>query len=363
MSNRYAPLEARVAALDMAGLRRQLVALRPTSATTARAGTEDLVVFCSNDYLGLAVHPEVQAAFLGAGAGSARLVSGNRPAHAELEEALGQHFGRPATLFGSGYAANLGLLTTVLQRGDRVVSDALNHASIIDGLRLSGAERHILPHGGDPASLPSARLAVTESLFSMDGDLADFTRWTGEPWLAVDEAHAVGALGPDGRGLAAERGVEPDFLVGTLGKAFGAAGAFVVGPPALRELLVSTARSFVYTTGMPEGVARAALVGLRLANAERRERLARNAARLRSGLRQIGAHVLGEAHIVPVLTGSRTMQVARALRSAGVFAPGIRHPTVPRGLERVRFTASSEHTDEQIDRCIEATAAALSQLV
>lgn len=350
-----------MAALDEAGLRRQLVALHPTSATTARAGTEDLVVFCSNDYLGLAAHPEVQAAFLGAGAGSARLVSGNRPAHAELEEALGERFGRPATLFGSGYAANLGLLTTVLQRGDRVVSDALNHASIIDGLRLSGAERHIVPHGGDRATLPGARLAVTESLFSMDGDLADFTRWAGGPWLAVDEAHAVGALGPDGRGLAAERGVEPDFLVGTLGKAFGAAGAFVVGPPALRELLVSTARSFVYTTGMPEGVARAAMVGLRLANAERRERLAQNAARLRNGLIQIGAQVLGEAHIVPVLTGARTMQVARALRAAGVFAPGIRHPTVPRGLERVRLTASSEHTDEQIDRCITAMAAALSQ--
>lgn len=359
MKDRYAPLEARLAALKAAGLRRELLALEPTSATTARAGTETLTVFCSNDYLGLASHPEVKRAFAGGGAGSARLVSGNRPAHAALEDALSERFGRPATLFGSGYAANLGLLTTVLQRGEPVVSDALNHASLIDGLRLSGGERRIAPHGGDPALLPGARLAVTESLFSMDGDLARLTNWTGAHWLAVDEAHAVGALGPAGRGHAAATRVEPDFLVGTLGKAYGAAGAFVVGPPALRELLVSTARSFVYTTGLPEGVAQAALVGLRLADDERRARLAANSSRLRAGLRQIGAQVLGEAHILPVLTGERTMEVARSLRKAGIFAPGIRYPTVPRGLERVRFTASSEHSDEQIDRCVEAMALAL----
>ena len=358
MADRYGPLLARVAALEAAGLRRELLALEPTGPTTARAAGQELTVFCSNDYLGLAQHPELREAFRGGGAGSARLVSGNRPAHAALEAALSERFGRPATLFSSGYAANLGLLTTVLQRGDRVVSDALNHASIIDGLRLTAAERTIVPHGS-PAQLSGARLAVTESLFSMDGDVAALESWTGEHWLAVDEAHAVGALGPDGRGVAAQQGVEPDFLVGTLGKAFGAAGAFVVGPEVLRPLLVSTARAFVYTTGLPEGVAAAALAGLRLATRERRERLAANAARLRSGLRQIGANVLGSAHILPVLTGERTMAVAARLRTAGIFAPGIRSPTVPRGLERVRLTASSEHTEAQIDRCVEAMDAAL----
>jgi 7-keto-8-aminopelargonate synthetase-like enzyme len=360
MPDRYGPLAARVAALEAAGLRRTLTTLQPTGPTTARVDGRELIVFCSNDYLGLAGHPEVQRAFAAAGAGSARLVSGNRPAHDALEAALSERFGRPATLFGSGFAANLGLLTTILGRGDRVVSDRLNHASLIDGLRLSGAERTIVPHGGDPAALAGARLAVTETLFSMDGDRADLSRWLGEPWLAVDEAHAVGALGPDGRGVAAEQGVAPDFLVGTLGKAFGAAGAFVVGPEPLRTLLVSAARSFVYTTGLPEGVAAAALVGLHLADDARRTRLADRAARLRRGLEQIGAAVLGSAHILPVLTGARTMEIAARLRTAGIFAAGIRFPTVPRGQERIRLTVSSEHTDEQVDRCIEAMSAALS---
>ncbi len=359
MNPRYTRLRARVDALDARGLRRTLAQVEPTGPTTARVDGRELLVFCSNDYLGLATHPEVQAAFFGGGAGAARLVSGNRPAHDALEAALSAHFGRPATIFPSGYAANLGLYTTVLEHGDRAASDALNHASIIDGLRLSRAERVVIPHGSGDALPPGLRLAATESLYSMDGDIADLGAWSGEHWLAVDEAHAVGALGPEGRGLAAAQGVTPDFVVGTLGKAYGAAGAFVVGPPDLRELLVSTARSFVYTTGMPEGVAAAALVGLRLADDARRQRLAANAARLRRGLREVGATVLGEAHIVPVLTGPRTMAVAARLRELGVFAPGIRYPTVPAGQERVRLTACSEHTDAQIDRCVEAMATAL----
>lgn len=355
MNDRFSRLTARVAALDAAGLRRQLRRVEPLSATRARVDGQEKLVFCSNDYLGLAEHPEVQAAFCsGGGAGSARLVSGNRPAHDALETALGEHFGRPATLFPSGFQANLGLLTTVLEPGDLAASDALNHASIIDGLRLSKAKRLVLEHARPDLVPAGARLAVTESLFSMDGDAADLAAWSGAHWLAVDEAHAVGTLGPAGRGVAANQGVQADFLVGTLGKAYGAAGAFVIGPPALRELLVSTARAFVYTTGMPEPVALAALAGLRLATDERRERLAQNARRLRRGLIELGLPILGSEHIVPVLTGSATMKVAARLFEAGIFAPGIRYPTVARGQERVRLTVCSEHTLEQIDRCVEA---------
>jgi 7-keto-8-aminopelargonate synthetase-like enzyme len=186
----------------------------------------------------------------------------------------------------------------------------------------------------------------------MDGDIPAFREWTGEHWLAVDEAHAVGAMGPAGRGAAASQGVEPDFIVGTMGKALGVAGAFVVGPPELKDLLVSSGRAFVYTTGMPEPVANAALAALDAATDERRERLAANTHRLRAGLQQVGAEVLGSAHIVPVLTGERTMDVAGALLEAGIHAPGIRFPTVPRGRERIRLTASSEHSAEQIDRCV-----------
>lgn len=360
MIDRYARLRARVEGLEAAGLRRQLRLVEPTSATTARVDGREMLIFCSNDYLGLSAHPEVRAAFVGGGGNGARLVSGNRRAHRALEEALSATFGRTATLFPSGYAANLGLYSTVLGRGDVAVSDALNHASIIDGLRLSRAQRTIVPHGAAAAIPADASLVATETCFSMDGDIPDLRAWSGQHWLAVDEAHAVGALGPDGRGVSAAQGITPDFVVGTLGKAYGAAGAFVIGPPELRELLVSTARSFVYTTAMPEGVAAAALVGLGLASTDRRERLAANANRLRRGLRDAGATVLGDAHIVPVLTGARTMEVAARLADAGIFAPGIRFPTVPRGQERIRLTACSEHTAAQIDRCVDAVATALA---
>ncbi len=332
----------------------------PTGPTTAQVEGHDLDNFASNDYLGLTWHPGVRAAFArGGGTGSARLITGNRPAHEALEDRLEQVHGRPALLFPSGYHANLALLATVTEPGDVVASDALNHASIIDGLRLGRAERVVIDHD-QPGQIPrGARLAVCEGLFSMDGDIVDLRRWTGDHWLAVDEAHAVGALGPGGRGVAAGQGVVPDFIVGTLGKAFGVAGAFVVGPPELRSLLVSAGRAFVFTTGVPEPLAHAALVALDVADDERRARLAQNAARLRQGLRQVGAEVLGHAHVVPVVTGDRTMDVAARLLAAGILAPGIRFPTVPRGRERIRFTVSSEHSPVQVDRCIDAVAQAL----
>jgi len=325
-----------------------------------RLGGRELVNFSSNDYLGLAWHPEVRAAYAGGGgAGSARLISGNRPAHDALEAALAEKLRQTVLLFSSGYHANLALLATVPEPGDLVVSDALNHASIIDGLRLSKARRVVLPHD-QPDHIPAgAALAVVEGLYSMDGDTPDLRRWTGDHWLAVDEAHAFGAVGPGGRGVAAMQGVAPDFIVGTLGKALGVAGAFVAGPAALRELLVSQGRAFIYTTGMPEPVALAALAALRLADDERRERLAANARRLRDGLRQAGARVLGAHHVVPIVTAEYTMDIAARLLDAGIYAPGIRFPTVPRGQERVRFTVSSEHTGEQVDRCVDAVATAL----
>ena len=317
----------------------------------------NVTLFCTNDYLGLATHPDVTAAYRGGGAGAARLISGNRPAHVALEEALTDLHGRPATLFPSGYHANLALFATLPQRGDRVASDALNHASIIDGLRLSRADRVVIPHASAPPA--DARLAVYEGLYSMDGDSPDFTAIPAAMWLAVDEAHSVGALGPSGRGVAAAQGVTADFLVGTLGKAYGVAGAFVVGPPELRELLMSTGRAFVYTTGMPEPVASAALLAMRLADDVRRARLAANTTRLRTALAHVGATALGHAHIVPVVTGERTMDVARRLFDAGIFAPGIRYPTVPKGQERIRLTVSAAHSEDELDRCAEAVGAAI----
>ncbi len=321
---------------------------------TAILDGQPVLIACSNDYLGLAQHPRLLAAAAGGGAGSSRLISGSRPAHHALEGALEKRYGRPALLFPSGYQANLGVFSTACEAGDLIASDALNHASIIDGLRLSRAEKAIVPHA-EPAAIPDrTKLVAVEGIYSMDGDIPPFSDYGSEHWLAVDEAHAVGCLGPGGRGAAAAAGFEPDILIGTFGKAYGASGAFVIGPPELKELLINNARSFIFTTAMPEPIANMALAAMALATDELRERLADNAAFLRSGLRDLGWETLGVAHIVPVLVGPAAMQVASNLLEKGIFAPGIRFPTVAAGQERIRFTVSAAHSREDLSRILDA---------
>ncbi len=352
--NRYAPLQNRMSSVEAAGLKRELRELEMLDGVRGILNGRPVTVFCSNDYLGLAHHPDVRAAYDGTGAGASRLISGNRPAHVALEDSLSELYGRPATLFSSGYHANLALMSTVIGRGDLVASDALNHASLIDGLRLSRATRQVLPHG-DPSGIePGTRMVVVEGVYSMDGDILALDSYRGAHWLAVDEAHAFGVLGPQGRGAAAAQGVEPDFVVGTLGKAIGTYGAFVVGPPSLRELLVSRGRSFIFTTGLPEPLVRASVVALSLATDARRERLAENVARFRGGLNELGIVALGHTHIMPIVLGSRTMAVADALLARGLWVAGIRSPTVAEGTERLRITLSASHTFDQIDRLLEA---------
>lgn len=353
-ADRYEPWARRLDAIRRGGRQRSLRTLVPTGPTTADLDGREVIVACSNDYLGLAWDPEVRAAATGGGATGSRLISGSRPAHRALEEALEAWLGRPALLFGSGYHANLAVCSTVCEQGDLVASDAANHASIIDGLRLSRARRLVVPHADPDAVPPDARLVVVEGLFSMDGDVPPLARYPRGPWLAVDEAHAVGCLGPDGRGASAALGVTPDILIGTFGKAFGGAGAFVSGPRELIELLVNAGRSFIFSTAPPEPVAAMALAGLRRATDELRQRLEANVERFRCALLQLGWKPLGDAHVVPVVTGEHTMPLARRLLDQGVFAPGIRWPTVPAGQERVRFTVSAAHTPEQLDRICEA---------
>ncbi len=370
----YASLQTRLDSIARMGRRRSLSPLRPSSPTQAvDAHGHELVVFSSNDYLGLAQHPELRAAWTGAGSGSARLIAGDRPVHHALEDALSAHYGPGvaggdgvATLFSSGWHANLALLGTALQRDELVASDALNHASLIDGIRLSRARKHILPHGEVGPLAAETRMLVQEGIYSMDGDRPDLgaaalsARSVGA-WLAVDEAHAVGVLGPGGCGVSAAQVQMPDFLVGTLGKAYGAFGAFVVGPPALRELFLSAGRSFIFTTGLPEGAAHAGLAGLRLATDERREQLRSVIERFRTGAAQLGLDVLGEDHICPVITGARTMEVARALYAAGFHVPGIRPPTVPAGTERLRVTLSAAHSEGEVDRFLETLGRILAE--
>ena len=352
-------LAARAEAVEREGLRRRLRPPRMTGPVTAQDGHRSLLVLSSNDYLGLAQHPVVRRAWAGGGSGSSRLIAGSREAHRDLEDALADLFGRPALVFSSGYQANLAVLTTLFQAGDTVASDALNHASIIDGLRLGQASREVVPHGALPArGTPGG---VVEGLYSMDGDTLDLAGWRARvDALVVDEAHSVGVLGPGGRGQAAAEGVTPDVVVGTLGKAYGAAGAFICGPPALHELLISLGRSFVYTTALAEPAARAALAGLSEATDERREALADNVAFFRSGLADLGLETRGTHHVVPVLLGAQTMAVAQRLDHAGVFVPGIRWPTVPRGMERLRFSLSAAHTRDQLRRTLDLLEAAVS---
>ena len=371
-------LLAELALLDGAGLRRTMRRWTGAQGPWLELDGRRLLGFSSNNYLDLAAHPDLRAAAAAAlaeggfGAGSARLVCGNHGEHETLEEELARWHGCDAALlFNSGFQANTGIIPALVGADDVILSDALNHASLIDGCRLSRARVVVYLHG-DPedardklrAARGSARraLLVTESLFSMDGDLAPLAELRGlshehDAWLMVDEAHAVGCLGAGGQGASASLGVSPDILVGTLGKAFGSFGAYVAGSPPLRDLLVHRARSFVFTTGLPPAVVAASRAALRLiAGPEgtiRRETLARHSGRVAAALGT--PHT---THIQPFIIGPerRTMEVAASLLEQGLYVSPIRPPTVPRGTSRLRISLSSGLTDPDIDRLLNALA-------
>jgi 8-amino-7-oxononanoate synthase len=329
---------------------------------------------CSNDYLNLAMD---RAPTEACGSGASRLVSGDRPIHARLEEAAAALVGQPAGLvFTSGYAANVGLLSALAGPGDLVVSDALNHASIIDGARLSRARVAVVPHldlGAVEVALRARREArafvVTESYFSMDADSPDLPALrrlcdAHGAALLVDEAHALGVLGPDGAGLCPEAGVQADAVVGTFGKAFGAGGAFVSGCPALVTWLWNRARSFVFSTGLSPVVAAAALQGMRRADAEpgRRLRVRNAGAALRDGLGRLGLKPSGFGHVVPWVLGApgEALRVATALAERGLEVRAIRPPSVPAGSARIRLTVTAGHGAEDIERALGAIAAVVA---
>lgn len=371
-------------ALDAAGLRRRLdrPARRLPHALVPSASGQ-LVDFASNDYLGLAADPRPAAAAAahlareGVGAGAARLIGGDHPLHHALEQALAGLKGTPrALLFPSGYAANAGILPALAGPEDAIYSDALNHASLVDGCRLSRATVRVIPHA-DPDALERVlgadrgrfrrRWLVVEGVYSMDGDLWPLDRLVElahrhGAFTYVDDAHATGVLGPDGRGSAAHWGVTGaiDVTVGTLGKALGTVGAFVAGSAALVELLVNRARSFVFTTGTPPALAAATLAALTVAHAEpeRRERLLANARRLRAGLALLGRPAPGHAdgHVVPLMMGDAgaAMAAGSALRARGYAVGAVRPPTVPDGTARLRVSVSAAHTGAQIDGLLAA---------
>lgn len=341
----------------------------------------------SNDYLGLAVDPRLKRAALDAvaraehiGATGSRLLSGNSREWEELEAYFAEVAGTEAALyFGSGYAANVGLLNSLLKPGDIVFSDARNHASLIDGIRLSRAERVIYPHSDlrfleealrAHAGGAGARVIVTESVFSMEGDVAPIAglvriaKGFGAE-LVLDEAHAIGVCGPTGRGIAAELGIQREMLaiVHTCGKALASAGAFVCGGRALKDYLVNHARTFIFSTAMPPYLAGQIRAALDLAREAERERnhLREIASLLRDGLTRAGLNRgASTTHIVPVLLGSneRALHVARELQRNGFAVRAIRPPTVPPGTARLRISLTSHITHEHIHRLVAAIQAA-----
>lgn len=344
-----------------------------------------VTVFCGNDYLGLRSHPQLanavreQLTLDTVGSGASRLVSGDIPIFGEAETAFARFVSSEASLlFSSGFAANVGTLPAVATTGDVIFSDALNHASIVDGCRLSRARTVVFEHANTRALIAEIAAArpfrrgwiVTESVFSMDGDIApiaDLRRIADREGLGlyVDEAHGIGVFGAGGRGVCSEQNARPDVLIGTLGKALGGAGAFVAGSRALRLWLWNRARSFVFSTGVSVPNAAMALAGIQLVEAEpgRISAVRARAAQLRAALRARGVIAGGrdDCPIVPVIVGddARAVSVSLALLERGFFVSAIRPPTVPRGTSRLRITVSAMHTEDEIERLATATSECL----
>jgi 8-amino-7-oxononanoate synthase len=332
-----------------------------------------LADFSTNDYLGLAIDSRmVEALRQGkrVGSGGSRLLGGRHRELRLLEEDLARWLGRErALLFSSGYLAALGAVQVLSSLTDVIYSDSLNHASLIDGVRASGLEREIYAHGDLPQTRRSPALIVTESYFGMDGDEVDVPAIVrdlrNDDVLLVDEAHALGVFGREGAAFARDLDDERVVVLGTLSKAVGAAGGFVAGPAKVIDLLVNTARTFIYDTALPPPVAFAARVGVMLArNADdARTRLFAKADRLRDGLRNIGLNVSpSRGPIVPVIFGSeeRALEAMTRCAERGIRAPAIRPPTVPAGTSRLRLSVRADHTDAQIDLLIDSLACAVT---
>lgn len=379
---------ARIAELDRTRLRRQRRVVQPESGARLQVDGQSMLAFCSNDYLGLAHHPAlIEAACGGArsfgvGATASPLVSGHSAANEALEHALAGFVGLPRALyFYAGYATNIGIIPALVGSGDAIFSDALNHACLIDGARLSRAQIHRYAHA-DLAALEAAltqsraprKLVVSDAVFSMDGDLADVPALLAlcerhDALLLLDDAHGFGVLGPQGRGCLAHFGLSgtqasPRVLyMATLGKAAGVAGAFVAGSDALVEWLLQKTRSYIYATAAPALLASALRASLQLIEHDewRRDHLQQLIKRLRQGLAtglrgsnwQLGESLTA---IQPLLIGRNDEAVAvmEGLRERGLWVPAIRPPTVPEGTARLRIALSAAHTEADIDQLVQA---------
>jgi 8-amino-7-oxononanoate synthase len=373
-----------IADLKQRSLYRRLQTVDEINGTRVSRAGRSLVNFASNDYLGLAQHHNLRAAAaealerFGAGSAASRLITGTLAIHTELEAKLAAFIGRPAALvFESGYAAALGTIPALFGKGDVIVLDKLAHACLIDGARLSGAEIRVYPHNRLDRLAELLRwartkrnnariLVITESIFSMDGDgcpLPEIVELKDEfgAKLLLDEAHAIGVIGPNGAGLAAEYDLTDcvDIHLGTLSKAIGSSGGFIAGSASLVDLLINCARSFIYSTAPPPAVIAAAIQGLAMVDSEIGDQLR---AALRRNQDELGVEFdLPKAGpkrsaIVPVMVGDeeQTMALSARLTDKGFLVPGVRFPTVPRGSARLRVTLSAAHQIDEVATLREA---------
>jgi glycine C-acetyltransferase len=363
------------------GSHREMRVLAGAQSTRMSIDGREVLLFAGSNYLDLAHHPEVVAAAaaaareFGCAAGGSRLINGNLEIHQALESELAEFLGTESALvFSTGYMANVGVIPALAGHGDVVISDALSHASIIDGCRLSRAEVRVFPHADldalekllrETAAIQREVLVVVDGVYSMDGDVAPLAELVplAKHWGAtvlVDDAHGTGTLGATGRGSIELCGVgdQVDIVLGTLGKSLGSFGAFVAGGRALRDLLVNTARSFIFSCALAPPQVAAARAALAVMRREpwRRERLAQNADRLRVGLARQGISTApSSTHILPLIVGDNdaTMKLCERLLESGVYAQGIRHPSVPEGTARLRITPMATHRDSEIDQLVD----------
>ncbi len=336
---------------------------------------KSMLTFCSNDYLGLANHPEVLKAFkqaadkYGVGSGSAHLINGHSIEHQKLEEELAEFTGRDqALLFSTGYMANLGVVNALMERGDMIFSDRLNHASLIDAGLLSKAKMKRYAHNDVDAlqrfyykNNIENSMILSDGVFSMDGDIAPVKQLSEiakqqKAWLMIDDAHGFGTLGATGAGLLEQENVDQHdvpILMGTLGKAIGTAGAFIAGSHELIEYLIQTARTYTYTTAMPPAIAAATRASLKIVQneSERREKLNQHIQQFKKGARELGIELMpSDTAIQPIMVGSteKAIKISKQLQKNGILVTAIRPPTVPEDTARLRVTFSAAHTAEDI---------------
>ena len=374
-------LSSELDARKQQSLYRQRRTLQTAQQPVVQVDGREYLAFCSNDYLGLANHPDVIKSFqnaadqYGVGGGASHLVNGHSQPHHELELALAEFTGRPrALLFSTGYMANIGAVNGLLGKADAIFQDRLNHASLLDAGLLSGARFQRYLHN-DADSLNSRlekssarrKLVVTDGVFSMDGDIADIpalvrTSKQHDAWVMVDDAHGFGCLGESGGGCAEHFSLgceDVQVLVGTLGKGFGTAGAFVAGSEELIETLIQHARTYIYTTSMPPAVAAATLTSLKILQAEtwRREKLTTLIQQFRSGCEALGLELMDSpTQIQPIMIGEseKAMAISKGLEELGIFISAIRPPTVPQGSARLRVTLSAAHDELQVEKLLSA---------